>query len=45
MFARGEGKGVGWIGSLRLVNENLHLEWMGSEILLYSTGNYISNHL
>ena len=23
----------------------VHLEWMGNEILLYSTDNYISNHL
>ena len=23
----------------------LHLQWISNEVLLYSTGNYISNHL
>ena len=41
-----EGERVGWTGSLGLVDEKLlHLEWMGNEILLYSTGNYIFKHL
>ena len=31
--------------SLGLVDENLYLKWTGSEILLYSTGNYMSHHL
>ena len=39
----GEGKGVGWIGSLGLIDADylLPLEWIGNEILLCSTGNYV----
>ena len=41
--AKGEGEGVGWTGSLGLIDANklLYLEWMSNEILLYSTGNDI----
>ena len=38
VVAKGEGEGVGWIGSLLLI---LPLEWISNEILLCSTGNYI----
>lgn len=40
---KGEGEGVGWTGSLGLIDANklLYLEWMSNEILLYSTGNDI----
>ena len=34
---------MGWTGRLGLVDENLHLEWIGNEVLLYSTGNYIQS--
>ena len=37
---RGDGSGMDWeseVNRFRL----LHLEWIGNEILLYSTGNYI----
>ena len=34
---KGEGKGVGWLGSLGL----LPLEWISNEILLCSTGSYV----
>ena len=38
------GEGVGWTGSLGLVDANklLHLEWISSGVL-YSTGNYIQS--
>ena len=40
VIAKGEGKGVGWTGSLGFVDrERLHLEWTSNEVLLYSTGN------
>ena len=42
VVAEGEGKGVGWTGSLGLVDETIHLEWISDEVLLYSTGNYNS---
>ena len=41
MFAGGCREGVGWMGSLGLVDANYYLEWISNEILLYSTGNYI----
>ena len=41
MIAKDEGEGVGWTGSLGLIDANLPLEWISNEILLYSTGNYI----
>ena len=34
MAAKGEGVGEGWIGSLRLANANLHIEWI-NKFLLY----------
>ena len=34
-----KGEGVGWTGSLGLVDAN-YLEWMSNVALLYSTGNY-----
>ena len=40
---RGE-SGMDWESGVRRW-KLLHLEWMGNEILLNSTGNYISNHL
>ena len=40
---KGEDEEVGWIGSWGLVDSNLHLEWTGNEILLYSTGKYIQS--
>ena len=39
----GEGEGGGQIGTLGLVDENLHLKWMGNRVPLYSTGNYIQS--
>ena len=41
VVARGEREEVGWTGSLGLIDEDLHLEWISNEILLYSTGKYI----
>ena len=42
VVAKVEGEGVGWSGSLGLIDADyLPLEWISSEILLYSTGNYI----
>ena len=44
MVAKGERKGVGWTGSLGLVDiELLHLEWISNEVLLLSRGNYIQS--
>ena len=40
VVARGEGEGVGCIGSLLL---KLPLEWISNEILLCSTGNYVQS--
>ena len=40
MVAKGEVEGGGWTGSLRLIDANLHLEWI-NKVLLYSTGNYV----
>ena len=40
---QGEGTGLGWTGSLELVNANLHLEWKNNEVLLYTTGNSIQS--
>ena len=42
VVAIGQREGVGWTGSLGLVDANLlHLKWISNEILLCSTGNYI----
>ena len=41
MVAKGEETGVGWSGSLGLMDADLHLEWVGNEILLCSTGNCV----
>ena len=43
MVVKGKGEGVGWTESLGLVDANylLHLGQISSEVLLYSTGNYI----
>ena len=38
---RGREEGVGWTGSLGLVDANL--EWISDEILLYSTGYCIQS--
>ena len=43
VVAKGEGEGVGWIGSLGLIDADCLL-WNGlisNEILLCSTGNYV----
>ena len=41
-FPRGRRMGEGMIGSLGLAdNKLLHLEWIKSKVLLYSTENYI----
>jgi len=40
VVAKGVGEGVGWTGSLGLIDANFCL-WISNEILLYSTGNYI----
>ena len=40
---KGREEGVGWTGSLGLVdNKLLHLEWICNEVLLYSTGRIAS---
>ena len=50
VFARREGKGMGWIGHLELEDANCciwsgqALEWISNEVLLYNKGT-ISNHL
>ena len=45
MVAKGEGEGVGWMGSLGFSRcKLLHIEWIGNEVLLYSTEN-LSNLL
>ena len=41
VFAKGEGEGVGWTNSGVSRCKRLPLEWIGNEILLYSTGYYI----
>ena len=42
VVAKGEGEGQGWTGSLGVSKcQLLHLEEIGSEVLLCSTGNYI----
>ena len=43
VVAKGKGEGVGWTERLGLVDANylLHLGQRSSEVLLYSTGNYI----
>ena len=42
VVAKGEGEGVGWIGSLGLIDADyLPLEWISNKILLCSTGNYV----
>ena len=42
VVAKGKTEGVGWMRSLAGVGrcKLLHLEWISSEVLLYSTGNY-----
>ena len=46
MVAKGGGRGSGmdWESGVRRC-QLLHLEWMGSGILLHGPGNYVSNHL
>ena len=39
VVAGGRVEEMGWMGSLGLVDANLHLEWMGNGVLLHSTGN------
>ena len=41
VVAKGEGEGMRWTGVNRY--KLLHSEWMSSEILLYSTRNYIQS--
>ena len=42
VVVKGEGEGVGWLGSLGLIyTKLLPLEWISYEILLCSTGNYV----
>ena len=44
MVAKGEGEGNGMKGEFRVGRcKLLHLEWIGNEVLLYSTGNYIQS--
>ena len=40
VVAKGKGEGVGWTGSLGLIDGH-YLEWISNEILLYSPGSYI----
>ena len=40
VVAKGEEEGVRWTGSFSRYNL-FHLEWISSEVLPYSTGNYI----
>ena len=37
---RGTGEGVGWTGSLGLVDANYYIQNVSNEAPLYSTGNY-----
>ena len=40
--AKGRGEGEGQRGSLELIDANvLHLGWINSNVLMYSTGNYL----
>ena len=42
MAAKGRGEGEGQRGSLELIDANvLHLGWINSNVLMYSTGNYL----
>jgi len=41
VVAKGDGEGVGWIGSLGLIDIDLPLGWISNEILLCSPGNYV----
>ena len=43
MVAKEERGVSGMDGSLGLVDANLCLEWIGNEVLLYSTGSYIQS--
>ena len=46
VFAKGEGEGVGWIGSLRLVDANYcHLEWISNEVLLETISNLLRQNM
>ena len=42
---RGWGVGEGWIGNLGLADANSSVEWINNKVLLYSTGNYIQQHM
>ena len=41
VVAMGEGEGVGWMGSMVLIDAILPLEWISNEILLCSIKNYV----
>jgi len=43
VVAKGEGKGVGWIGSLGLIDANYYCLWNGLAMrsCCVSTGNYV----
>ena len=44
MVAKGEGEGSGMDGEFGVGRcKLLHLEWMGNEVLLYSTGNCVQS--
>ena len=42
MVAEGQGSGMDWELGFRSC-KLLHLEWIGSEVLLYRIGNYIQS--
>ena len=44
MLGGGRGGGMGWMSGITRW-KFLHLEWTSNEVLLYSTGNYVSSHL
>ena len=45
VVAKGKREGVGWTGSLGLIDANscMWSEWISHDILIYSTGNYIQS--
>ena len=44
VVAKGSREGVGWTGSLELVDAKpLNLEWISGEVLQYTTGNHIQS--
>ena len=37
------GGGIGWMGSLGLVDASYYIEWISNEVLLYKAGNYVQS--